>query len=67
MIKKKSLIFILLAILGFPQIAFAQSLIKTSTLLNNSDSVEITEDNLLLTQRNRSQNLIEIMYEELKE
>ena len=49
MIKKKSLIFILVAILGFPQIALAESLINTNTLINNN-SLEINEDNLLITQ-----------------
>ena len=54
MMKKKGFLFVLIAILGFPQIAFAQSLIKASTFINNNESVEITEDNLLLTQRKRS-------------
>ena len=49
MIKKKSLIFILVAILGFPQITLAESLINTNTLINNN-SLEINEDNLLVTQ-----------------
>ena len=52
MLKKKSLIFILVTILGFPQITLAGSLIKTDTLVNNNiGSIEIDEDNSLLTQR----------------
>jgi hypothetical protein len=53
MIKKKSMIFILITILGFPQIALAESLIKVNTLVNDNNSLEKNEDNLLLTQRGR--------------
>jgi hypothetical protein len=51
MIKKKSMIFILVTILGFPQIALAENLIKVNTLVNDHNSLEKTEDNLLLTRR----------------